>query len=652
MGNLIIKRVIYSGEKYSFTSPEFTVGINIIVGDNGSGKSTFSHFITYGLGGSVAPFNPSSKQKKQNNSKYSLITEDTNNYVILEISINGEDYILKRFIGSNDVFFEEKGEINKLPIKRDIRYAPRTFSDWLLEKLGIKVFELYLGASSWLIGFKDLYRLLYHDQDSDPRKIFKEPSAENYIADSSIIRKSIFEILIGVSSEEYNIKFNDFKEAERKKNESKSIFDSFNRVHYYLKEESLHKRKNKLLELENQLKKLNSKRDSYQKENTNTNDKTGQLTNIQAELIELEIAISDNSIIENNYEIEKNKIKKLLDNQKNEISQIEKIIFTHDKLNLFSLEICPFCMSDVDPKIGHCICGSEIKDDDYEKFVYKSSEYKEIFDHKNKSLKSIETAFESYNSELSLVKSSLKIMKEKAFDLKESLKKIINSIEFSGNSQLIDKLNDKILEVREEILITGNIVKLLEEKNILEDKEKIDKSDFDTKKTEYEKMQKEFSKNNKETIKEFSEIYSKLLSKSSASSNYAEINDDYMPYIDRGEYKERSTIVPIRLMYYFTLLSMGLKRDTVKHPRFLLIDTPERGGIDKSRLKDNLMLLNEALELSQKGQDNRIEKLKDYQVILTTGKGKYPDKFEKYVKLRFDKEDKEEYILKKKVDEL
>ncbi|MFD2914140.1 AAA family ATPase [Psychroserpens luteus] len=647
MGNLIIKRIIYSGENYSFTSPEFTKGINIIVGDNGSGKSTFSHFITYGLGGFVAPFNPKSNGKKLNNSKYSLITDDENNYVKLEISVNDKDYTLKRFIGSNDVFFEEYGKINKLPIKRDIRYAPRIFSDWLLEKLEIKVFELYLGASSWLIGFKDVYRLLYHDQDSDPRKIFKEPSAENFIADSSIIRKSIFEILIGVSSEEYNIKFNDFKEAERKKNESKSIFENFKNIHYYLEGESLEERKINFTELEIQLDKLNNKRDSYQKENTIINDKTGQLTNIQTELIELEIAISDNSIIKNNYEIEKNKIKKLLSNQKNEISQIEKIIFTHDKLNLFSLEICPFCMSDVDPKKGHCICGSEIKDDDYEKFVYKSSEYKEIFDHKKKSLISIEIAFESYNSEIDSLESSLKIKKEKAFNLKESLKKIINSIEFSGNSQLIDELNDKILEVREEILTIGNTVNLLEEKKILEDKVVIDKKDFNTKKTSYEKIQKDFYKNNKETIKEFSEIYSELLSKSSASSNYAEINDDYMPYIDRGEYKERSTIVPIRLMYYFALLSMGLKRDTVKHPRFLLIDTPERGGIDKSRLKDNLILLDKALELSKKDKDNPIEKIKDYQVILTTGKGKYPDKYEKYVKLRFDKEGNEDYILKK-----
>jgi hypothetical protein len=121
-----------------------------------------------------------------------------------------------------------------------------------------------------------------------------------------------------------------------------------------------------------------------------------------------------------------------------------------------------------------------------------------------------------------------------------------------------------------------------------------------------------------------------------------------MPYIDFGEYKERSTIVPIRLMYYFTLLSMGLKRDSVKHPRFLLLDTPERGGIDKSRLKDNLILLDDALELSKIDPSDSNEKIKEYQVILTTGKGKYPDEYEKFVKLRFDKEGKGDYILKKK----
>ena len=56
MGNMMIKKVIYSGDRYSFESPEMDYGVNIVVGDNGSGKSTFSYFIEYVLGGNIKPF--------------------------------------------------------------------------------------------------------------------------------------------------------------------------------------------------------------------------------------------------------------------------------------------------------------------------------------------------------------------------------------------------------------------------------------------------------------------------------------------------------------------------------------------------------------------------------------------------------------------
>jgi len=115
-----------------------------------------------------------------------------------------------------------------------------------------------------------------------------------------------------------------------------------------------------------------------------------------------------------------------------------------------------------------------------------------------------------------------------------------------------------------------------------------------------------------------------------------------MPYIDRGLYKEKSAVVPIRLMYYFTLLSLGLKRDTVKHPRFLLIDTPEEAGIDTVNLKLNLKLLDRALELSK---NEEFESIKDYQVILTTGENKYPVEYSKFIKRVFSKE-KKDFILK------
>lgn len=643
MGNLVIKQVRYSGEKYSFESPEFGTGINIIVGDNGSGKSTFSYFIEFGLGGSIGAFKKGNEEeKKRNNSKYEQIREDENNFVQLDILIDGTPYKLKRFIGANDIFFEENGDVEKLPVNRNADYAPRIFSDWLLEKLDINVFELSLGTSTWLIGFKDLYRLLNYDQDTDSRKIFKAASADNYIADSSLIRKAIFETLIGINSEEYNIKYNEFKKAQKERNDAKIIYDDF-LENYQIDAIELESEERSLIGLEEQLGKLLQSRESYQKQNTNSLDKTEQLSQIQNELIEIDLQTSEYKVIKQTYTIEINKIEKLLVKKYDEISQIEKIIFTHEKLNLFSLEICPFCMGKVEPKEGICICGHEIKDDDYEKFVYKSSEYKEILDHKKKSLKTIKSAFDSYRSELLKIEETISSNIIKSDKLKEELRLSINTIEFSGNSQIIDRLNDKILEVKEGILRQEKVIELLNRRNLLQQRFNDRNEVLKEKEKDFKKITEVFNKNNSETINEFNEIYSILLSKSSCKSNHAEINDDYLPYIDHGIYKEKSAVVPIRLMYYFTFLSLGMKRESVKHPRFLLIDTPQGEGIDESNLKLNIKLLDDALELSK---NTNKEEIKDYQVILTTGEGKYPDEYEKYIKIRFSK-NKGDFILKK-----
>lgn len=56
MGRLAIRRVVYSGDKYSFESPYLNDGIVIMEGVNGHGKSTFMNLIYYGLGGRVQAF--------------------------------------------------------------------------------------------------------------------------------------------------------------------------------------------------------------------------------------------------------------------------------------------------------------------------------------------------------------------------------------------------------------------------------------------------------------------------------------------------------------------------------------------------------------------------------------------------------------------
>lgn len=117
-----------------------------------------------------------------------------------------------------------------------------------------------------------------------------------------------------------------------------------------------------------------------------------------------------------------------------------------------------------------------------------------------------------------------------------------------------------------------------------------------------------------------------------------------MPFIDNREYKANSSDVPKRLMYYFTILALSLKLNSVKHPRFLLIDTPEDSGIDTDHLNQNLALLNDAIDYGKQSDGS----FKEYQVILTTGYGKFPAEFDEFVKERFS-EKTGNYILKPRV---
>lgn len=637
MGNLIIKKVQYSGDNFEFISPELSSGINMITGDNGSGKSTFAYLIEYALGGKVKYFNP-----KEENEKYKEITKDSNNYVLIDLFIDDKPYTIKRFIGHQEILVNDGKKIQILPLLRHKENAPFIFSDWLLGKLNITPFELNLGSNLWQFNFNDLFRLLFYDQDTESKKIFKSPSNENFITDSVLIRKSIFETLLGISSVDFFKKHDELKATQREKELANSKLQDF--LENYSNNLSLEEAISEYENDEKKLKDFYQQRELFQKQNVKVHDKTEYLAQLQHDLIETEIKVSDLTVNQKNLETEIIKIKKFHQALEHEIAEIEKIIFTNDKLNLFSMQICPFCMSKKNPKKGHCVCGEKYDEEDYEKFVYNSSEYKTILDYKTKSLHTIRTALDSYSSELIETEKELSINTKEHLNLREKLVKTVNSIEYSGNSQMIDDLNDQILEQKSKIQDLETKIKNLRHQESLEESFIEKKKQYNEVRKQYNQLKTKFENENKEVIESFNEIYLKLMKKSSYKAELAEIDEDYMPIIDGGYYKNKSASVPRRLMYYFTILSLSLKLKQVKHPRFLLIDTPEQDGIDEKNLKKDLSLLTYAIELSE---DDEKKRIKNYQVILTTGKKKYPHDFKPFLKLKLDSE-KENFILKEK----
>lgn len=102
-----------------------------------------------------------------------------------EVVIEGDEEVLQ--FNSQDMV----GETKVLAIFRREK-EPYTFSDWILEKLGITVVELYQGYTTFKINFTDLMRLIYHDQQPDPEFIYKKlDTKSNFVSDSETLRKAI-----------------------------------------------------------------------------------------------------------------------------------------------------------------------------------------------------------------------------------------------------------------------------------------------------------------------------------------------------------------------------------------------------------------------------------------------------------------------------
>ena len=167
MARLSIRSVRYEGKNWVYQSPPLSDGLQILIGDNGAGKTTFSNLLYFGLGGKVAIFDRNAKKK------HSEIVSDENNSVLVQIELAGGIFQIKRFFGAKDILVTgADGQVEIFPVNRSPD-KPYIFSDWLLEKFDITAVKLHSGTYSGKINFKDLMRLIYHDQALDPSSIYK-----------------------------------------------------------------------------------------------------------------------------------------------------------------------------------------------------------------------------------------------------------------------------------------------------------------------------------------------------------------------------------------------------------------------------------------------------------------------------------------------
>lgn len=176
--------VIYRGESHAYRA-SFHRGVNIISGENSSGKSTILSLIVYGLGADIASWSEHAKLCDR---------------VSIEVSLNGNIVTLSRLISPQlgqpmEIFAGGLEAAESAPATEWLRYPYRTsasresFSQAVFHLLNVPELET---ESSGKLTLHQVFRILYSDQLSPVEKIFRD---DNF--DSPALREAVGRLLFG-----------------------------------------------------------------------------------------------------------------------------------------------------------------------------------------------------------------------------------------------------------------------------------------------------------------------------------------------------------------------------------------------------------------------------------------------------------------------
>jgi hypothetical protein len=200
---LALKRLCVFSHARSVYDQQFHHGVNIIRGDNGSGKSTIADFIFYVLGGEFDEWKD----------KASLCTE-----VRAEIATSSGPLTLRRLIGTKQepitVFFGPMEDAISSPFEGWERYSIRRntdkqlgFSQVLFRACGIPEAPTIEGGN---VTAHQILRLLYSDQRTPAPRLFR---FERF--DTSNMRTAVGDLLLGANTYDLYVAQLDLRNAKK-----------------------------------------------------------------------------------------------------------------------------------------------------------------------------------------------------------------------------------------------------------------------------------------------------------------------------------------------------------------------------------------------------------------------------------------------------
>jgi len=586
---------------------EFHQGVNIIRGDNSSGKSTISHFIFYVLGGA---FNDWVKEAR----KCSV--------VFAEIELNGAIVTIKR-----QIIFNKEGVGNKLQLiefywdyyetatksiegwqKYNFSKTDETksFSEVLFENLEIPIVK---GDNN--ITMHQILRLLYIDQESPTNSLFLY---EHF--DTTLTRQTVADLLLGVYSQELYDKQQDL---EASKKEFETLKSEINVIKRFIpKKEDLlplhigNRISNKEVEL------AEIERHIFDYKEDNKKVIFSKKSQLEFETLNKD-SLAQRQVIKNlnnkirNFELEIEDTIYFIRALENKLVAVKNSIKTREYLGKYSLENCPECLKPIvkPSKENTCsLCKTEI--DDSVGVAEARKIEQEIF-FQIKESKKINTKKEN---ELVELKAKQELEKGKLFQLQQRVNQSLADVR-SFRDERVDKLYEDKGFVEGEII---QLRTLLENAEIYQSKKsrydyldsQIDALNSRIKKLKFDQEKLKTDINNRiEKIGVY--LLNNDLKRQKDFFEAKEFHIDYgnnLAFIaDKNAKYSASSSFYLKNSARYAIFLASLSIEKMRFPRFILCDNMEDKGIELVRVHNFQKIVIDYLK------DFSTDK---YQVIYTT----------------------------------
>lgn len=603
MTYLILNRlVIYKGGEAVYDEP-FHKGVNIIRGENGSGKSTISNFIYYVLGGDFAEWLPEAKKC------------DT---VYAEVNINDKTISIRRRVSLKlmqpmDIFLGTLDKALANSSKGWLTYSYRTsenkesFSQYLFKLLD---FPFVTTEENDSVTANQVLRLLYIDQLSLPDNLIK-----SIPFDSPLIREAIGNLLLGVYNDELFSQQIELKEKKRElsdfNREFKAIQDVYkvNKINLDINKtnKEIQKRTEEIEHINDILKTRNSIKEAVEKNQIFKNIQ-------QAEKEINSISKQVSNAIKNRSNIESEIIDSSLfiDELKKQENALHESYNTREAIGELDISFCPSCLSKLESPEDdkHCkLCKKTISTSDHKSRILRVQH--EI----QTQIKESEQILETKELEVEDIAIEIKSLKTKLNNEQKKLDDYIITSEGSSIERKYDELLIKKGELLNEIEYLNETKKSIAHYNNLKAKIKTLKSNIDELIEAIEtkiEIQKKNLKNAQNEIQKFAiEIIKKdgIYESEFINAYSTEVNFKKNLFSLNGRnHFSASSLVVLKNAIRFAIFFASLKLESMRYPRFILCDNIEDKGMVEKRSQN---FQNTIVDIA-----NNIDA--DYQIIFTT----------------------------------